>query len=296
MVAAAPFGRARESWMAPHLTEAVGRILQPLGAAAGPMIACALAFAALAWLTKGWRGALAGARAAAGETKINAVMVVIDALAVGPVLTVGVAAVIGAVASHGLQLDSARLWAWMGRWPTVAAAVVVGDFLGYWRHRAQHSRWLWPAHAIHHSDRQLTWLTLERMHPIDRLGSLADMVILSALGFPVWALAANALVRHYWGYVIHADLPWTLGKAGWLINSPAMHRWHHAREVEGSGYNFATVFSVWDRAFGTYRQPGPCTAPLGVDEDLGEGALGQYAHPLKVWLGAGRRQEAELSS
>ena len=40
----------------------------------------------------------------------------------------------------------------MGRWPTILAAVAAGDLFGYWRHRAQHSRWLWPAHAIHHSD------------------------------------------------------------------------------------------------------------------------------------------------
>jgi sterol desaturase/sphingolipid hydroxylase (fatty acid hydroxylase superfamily) len=282
--------------MAPQLTEAVGRVLHPLAVIAGPLAVCALVFAALAWITKGWRGALAGARAAGGETKINAIMVVVDALAVGPLLTVGVATVIGAVASHGLQLDSSRLWAGMGRWPTIVAAVVVGDFLGYWRHRAQHSRCLWPAHAIHHSDRQLTWLSLERMHPIDRVGSLADMVILSALGFPVWALAANGLVRHYWGYVIHADVPWTLGKAGWVFNSPAMHRWHHVRDEARSGRNFATVFSLWDRAFGTYYQPGPCAAPLGVTDDLGEGALGQYAHPFKTWWLALRPGRAGLNS
>ena len=270
--------------MAPHLTEALGRTVQPLIAVIGPLMACALAFAALALLTKGWRGALAGARAAAAETKINAAMVAVDALAVGPLLTIGVAAVIGAVASHGLQLDSSRLWTWLGHWPTLAAAVIVGDFLGYWRHRAQHSRWLWPAHAVHHSDTELTWLSLERMHPIDRAGSLMDMVLLSALGFPVWALAANGLVRHYWGSLIHADVPWTLGRAGWVINSPAMHRWHHARDVEGSGHNFATVFSVWDRAFGTYYQPGPAPRPWACDEDMGQGALGQYAHPFKTWL------------
>ena len=135
---------------------------------------------------------------------------------------------------------------------------MLGDFFGYWRHRAKHSRWLWPAHAIHHSDTQLAWLSLERMHPIDRIGSLADMVILSALGLPLWALAANALVRHYWGYLIHADVPWTLGKVGWVINSPAMHRWHHARDVEGSGHNFATVFS----GLGTAPlAPTACRAP-----------------------------------
>jgi sterol desaturase/sphingolipid hydroxylase (fatty acid hydroxylase superfamily) len=256
---------------------------------------CALVFATLAWLTKG-RRALADARAAAGETKINLAMVMVDTLAVSPLLAIGMAAVVGGLAAHGMQLDSAQLWVLLGRWPTVAVAIVLGDFFGYWRHRAQHSRWLWPAHAIHHSDTRLTWFSLERMHPIDRAGSLMDMVLLSALGLPVWALAANALVRHYYGYFVHADLPWTLGKVGWVINSPVMHRWHHARDVEGSGYNFATVFSVWDRAFGTYYQPGPCAVPLGVREDLGEGALGQYAHPLKVWARALRPPRTELSS
>ena len=275
--------------------QALGRLVAPFAAAIGPLMVCALIFAALAWFTKG-RRAIADARAAAGETRINAVIVAVDTIAVGPMLAIGVAAVVGGLATHGLQLDSARLWAWIGRWPTVAVAVVAGDFFGYWRHRAQHSRWLWPAHAIHHSDTRLTWLSLERLHPIDRMGSLLDMVLLSALGLPVWALAANALVRHYYGYLIHADLPWTLGKASWIVNSPAMHRWHHARDVDGAGHNFATVFSVWDRAFGTYYQPGPCTAALGVREDMGQGALGQYAHPLKVWARAVRPPQAELSS
>ncbi len=281
--------------MAPPLTEALGRLIRPFADVIGPMMACAVIFAALAWLTKG-RRALADARAAAGETRINLAMVMVDTLAVGPVLVIGMATAAGALTAYGLQLDTARLWAWMGRWPTVAAAIVLGDFFGYWRHRAQHSRWLWPAHAVHHSDTHLTWLSLERMHPVDRAGSLLDMLLLSALGLPVWALAANALVRHYYGYLIHADVPWTLGKAGWVINSPVMHRWHHARDVEGSGHNFATVFSLWDRAFGTYYQPGPCAVPLGVREDMGDGALGQYAHPLKVWWRAIRPRQVELSS
>jgi sterol desaturase/sphingolipid hydroxylase (fatty acid hydroxylase superfamily) len=163
---------------------------------------------------------------------------------------------------------------------------VVGDFIGYWRHRVQHTKWLWPAHAIHHSDTRLNWLSLERMHPIDQFGSALDTVLLSALGFPFWALAGNVFVRHYYGYLIHADVPWTFGKANLVMNSPAMHRWHHAREVEGSGHNFATVFSMWDRMFGTYHQPGPCEVPLGVREDMGKGAVGQYLHPLKVWARA----------
>jgi sterol desaturase/sphingolipid hydroxylase (fatty acid hydroxylase superfamily) len=173
---------------------------------------------------------------------------------------------------------------------TLILAVAAGDFLGYWRHRAQHWRWLWPAHAVHHSDRRLSWFSLERMHPVDRLGTVVDTLVLAALGFPAWALFANLMIRHFYGYLIHADVPWTWGKASWVLISPAAHRWHHAREVT-TGCNFATVFSLWDRAFGTYRA-GPCDVACGVDEDLGRGALGQYLHPFRAWRDAAAQRRS----
>lgn len=283
--------------MAPQLTQAFDRLIQPFAAVAGPLVLCAVVFVGLAWLTKG-RAALADARAGAASTRINAAMFVVDTLAVGPVLALGVAVLGAALAARGLQLHTAAIWSWMGRWPTVLAALVIGDAFGYWRHRAQHSRWFWPAHAVHHSDTHLNWFSLERVHPIDRIGSLSDTVFLALLGFPPWALAANALARHYYGYFIHADLPWTFGRASLVLSSPVMHRWHHARDVEGSGCNFATFCSVWDRAFGTYHQPGPCTVPTGVREDVGRSALGQYAHPFKTWWEAIRpaRGRVRLSS
>ncbi|THD77033.1 MAG: sterol desaturase family protein [Phenylobacterium sp.] len=264
--------------------------LRGLAAALGALAVCAVFFAALARVVKpaSW---VADARTAAGETRINVILSVVDQLTVTPALGLAIAW----AASHGPKLAAAPIWDRIGHWPTILAIVFVGDFLGYWRHRAQHSKWLWPAHAIHHSDTRLTWFSLERMHPIDRLGSALDTVVLAALGFPFWAQAANVFVRHYYGYLIHADVPWTFGKAGLVLNTPAMHRWHHARDVEGSGANFATVFSVFDRAFGTYHQPGPCGAPLGVREAMGEGALGQYLHPFKAWT-AGLRRRRERTA
>jgi sterol desaturase/sphingolipid hydroxylase (fatty acid hydroxylase superfamily) len=249
------------------------------------LAALAVVFAALARVVKpgSW---IADGRSALAETRINAVLSVVDQLAVSPALTLFMAWLGTWIRSHGLQLEAPALWAAIGPAPTLLLTVFLGDFIAYWRHRAQHSKWLWPAHAIHHSDTRLTWFSLERMHPVDRLGSAFDTILLAALGFPFWAQAGNVFIRHYYGYLIHADVPWTLGKASWIFNSPAMHRWHHVRDVEGSGANFATVFSVFDRAFGTFRQPGPCEAPLGVREDLGRGALGQYLHPFKTWWAA----------
>lgn len=244
-----------------------------------------LFFAGLARLAKPatW---IADGKAALPQTRINAVLSVLDQLTVTPAIALFIGWMSVELRGHGLQLETPALWASIGPAPTLFATVFVGDFAGYWRHRAQHSRWLWPAHAVHHSDTAMTWFTLERMHPVDRFGSAIDTIILAALGFPFWALTGNVFVRHYYGYFIHADVPWTFGKASWLINSPAMHRWHHARDVKGSGSNFATVFSVFDRAFGTFHQPGPCDVPLGVREDMGTGALGQYLHPFRTWRAA----------
>ena len=266
----------------PSWFEPVRAALAPIAHTVGVLAALAVVFAVVAYLVKG-KQAFADARAAAGETRINVILSAVDQLAVSPVVAALLAFAAASIQGHGLHLPTAGLWKAIGEWPTLLIAVFLGDFAGYWRHRLQHTPWLWPAHAIHHSDTRLTWFSLERMHPFDRLGTMLDIVVLTALGLPVWAVAANSFVRHYYGYFIHTDLPWTLGKFGLVLNSPAMHRWHHARDVEGSGSNFATVFSVFDRAFGTYYQPGPCDAPLGVREDMGKGALGQYLHPLKVW-------------
>jgi sterol desaturase/sphingolipid hydroxylase (fatty acid hydroxylase superfamily) len=242
-------------------------------------------FFLLAWLVKGRERAIADGKAAAGQTRINLFLWTFDEISIGPLLFLATSAIIDLIHSAGFFLPTAPLWAWCGPVGTVIVAVIGGDFIGYWRHRLQHSRWLWPSHAVHHSDTHLTWLSLTRMHPVDRIVTASDAMLLGMLGLPLWAIAVNVLIRHYWGYVLHADVPWTLGKAERLINSPAMHRWHHARDVEGHGSNFATVFSVWDRLFGTLHNPGPCTAPLGVHEDMGEGVVGQYAHPFTVWFG-----------
>jgi sterol desaturase/sphingolipid hydroxylase (fatty acid hydroxylase superfamily) len=97
-----------------------------------------------------------------------------------------------------------------------------------------------------------TWFSLARLQPLDRLGTALDSILPGGLGFPIWALAINVVVRQWYGYLLHADLPFAWRKLGRILNSPVAHRWHHARNVAGA--NFATVFSVFDRAFGTGPQ------------------------------------------
>lgn len=256
--------------------------LSALRSAALDLFWPALAFAVLALIARGM-AALHAARAAAGEVTTNVALFVVDTLLVAPALAVTLAAAGGWMQRHGVALLHAEAWRGWPQWAVVLLVVFAGDFIGYWRHRLEHAPPLWPAHAVHHSDTAMTWTTGVRFHPINRFTTaLIDTGLLALLGFPAWALAANNLVRHYYGLFIHMDLPWTYGPLGRVFVSPAMHRWHHAREV--AGYNFATMFSVFDQVFRTYHAPGPCVGPLGVPENVGRGAAAQLLHPFLAFM------------
>ena len=245
-------------------------------------------FAALALLLKR-REVFTGLRRAAGEIRLNLGLYTIDTLLVVPFLGVLAGGLHAVMVDANLVLPFSP-WASIGPYATLFAVVFIGDFVGYWRHRLEHTQLLWPSHAIHHSDTEMNWLTLQRFHPVNRITTtLIDSSVLLALGFPAWAAVANGLVRHYYGYFIHADLPWTYGPLGKVFVSPAMHRWHHAKEYRYAGTNFATVFSVFDLAFGTFSVPGPCDVELGLEADMGTGVGGQLSYPFRRWFGLMKR-------
>jgi sterol desaturase/sphingolipid hydroxylase (fatty acid hydroxylase superfamily) len=194
------------------------------------------------------------------------------------------------VSSHRWVLfDEARYDA-LPAWLVAFLVVFVGDFVGYFRHRLEHSRVLWPTHALHHSDDDMTWFTLYRFHPLNRVTTvLIDGVALVALGFPAWAIVLNGVVRHYYGMFVHVNVPWTFGILGRVFVSPAMHRWHHVLEGPGVGTNFATVFSVFDQAFGTFHLPGPCEKSLGVPGVRHDAFVSQMLYPVAALVRRLRR-------
>jgi sterol desaturase/sphingolipid hydroxylase (fatty acid hydroxylase superfamily) len=263
--------------------------LQTLRMTAELMAYSAIAYVSLALLVKG-REAVEGARRASSEIRLNLGWTLLDAVAVAPVLAAAVTGVKFVIERFSLTILSSDSWTPLGLPATFFIVIFVGDFISYWRHRLEHTRWLWPAHAIHHSDTQMTWLTLARFHPVNRaVTSCVDVAILAMLGVPLWALLANEMVRHYYGEFIHADFPWTYGPLRWVFVSPAMHQWHHARDVTGSGSNFATVFSCFDLVFGTYYVPGACKVPLGVTDKVGDSVFQQFCYPFVCWTKRFRR-------
>lgn len=228
----------------------------------------AIFFLLLGMLVKG-KTLFADMRRALHQTTLNLQIMVFNLVLVVPIIGLGSVFLYGLVQSNDLYLVVPSTWLDLPFWLVLFIGVFVDDFVGYWRHRLEHTALFWPSHAVHHSDTEMTWLSLQRFHPINRVTTffIGTVAILS-LGFPVEVIIAGGLIRHYYGYFIHADLPWTYGPFGRVFVSPAMHRWHHAADKAAFDTNYATIFSVFDQAFGTFRVPGPCTAPLGVTDPI----------------------------
>lgn len=185
-----------------------------------------------AWLGLGLMAMVALAPSARpAETTTNIRFLVADTAVMVPVAILFAALCARASELAGLAGLLAPLAAPLPAWLQVAAALLLSDLAGYWRHRLLHCDAFWPAHAVHHSDTDMGWLTLIRVHPLERLVNAAfDTLVLSLAGFPPWVVVLNNLVRHYYGYFIHADLPIGYGPLRHVFVSPQMHRWHHAAD------------------------------------------------------------------
>lgn len=61
------------------------------------------------------------------------------------------------------HVDTA-FWDDASPWILVPVALIAFEFADYWNHRILHESALWPIHAIHHSDPDVTGLTSYRVH------------------------------------------------------------------------------------------------------------------------------------
>jgi sterol desaturase/sphingolipid hydroxylase (fatty acid hydroxylase superfamily) len=189
---------------------------------------------------------------------------------------------------------AASLHAGFAALPTVLGAViavVLGDVLVYWFHRACHRfELLWRFHAVHHGSPQLDWLAAHREHPVDGiLTQLCQNLPAMILGLPFEVLGVLIAFRGAWSILLHANVSLPLGPLRFALGAPELHRWHHAarRRTE---HNFANLAPWLDVVFGTYHRPrGPENWPIGVTEGSPRSYLAALVSPLlpapaRAWL------------
>src|SRR3989442_507433 len=154
----------------------------------------------------------------------------------------------------------------------IVVALFVADFSIYWIHRAQHRYGvLWRTHAWHHSIEQMYWFAGFRTSFLHSFIYNLPQVVIPITFFRLSPAEAGigyslGLLIQFWE---HTNLNVNVGPLAWLIITPAYHRIHHSATVH-RGKNLGTTFSLWDRMFGTYVDPGcvPESFPLGLGEHV----------------------------
>ncbi|MDB5707055.1 MAG: sterol desaturase family protein [Sphingomonas bacterium] len=155
---------------------------------------------------------------------------------------------------------------------------------------------LWQFHRVHHAAESLSLLTNFRVHPVD---TIVFATIVALVTGPVAAIAARLLgpAAHLWGiggtnglimlsavcltHLQHSHLWITLGPrwGRWLLG-PAHHQIHHSADPRDFDLNFGSALALWDRLFGTFRQPAARREAL----EFGLGAAQPSPHGLRAAL------------
>jgi len=168
-------------------------------------------------------------------------------------------------------------------WLQVLEMLIIADFIGYWIHRLFHGERLWKVHAVHHSPTQLDWLSAYRMHPFnDAVARIAQVMPQLLLGFSPKVLIPYVPFIVLYVVFLHSNVRCPFGWFRFVLVSPAYHRWHHTSDEEGLDCNFATMFPIWDIAFGTCHMPTD-REPIkfGVkDNAVPLSFVGQMLHPF----------------
>ncbi len=154
-------------------------------------------------------------------------------------------------------------------WAAWVAAIVGVDFVYYWWHRLSHEvNFLWAAHGVHHQSEDYNLAVALRQSIFTSLTFFPFMLGLAFLGVPPLQIATVNAFSQLYQFWIHTELVPKLGPVEGLINTPSLHRVHHAINPRYLDRNHGATWMVWDRLFGTWqREDEQCV--YGVTRQLG---------------------------
>jgi sterol desaturase/sphingolipid hydroxylase (fatty acid hydroxylase superfamily) len=177
-----------------------------------------------------------------------------------------------------LTIDAVLAWP---LWLRALAGIVAADAIAWCHHLAHHRvRLLWNFHTTHHAQRELNFLTDDRVHPLERIAArtltfVPLFALQNSLGIAVaWALAARVHT-----HLIHANVRLRFGWLRYVFVTPQSHRVHHSREWRHANRNYGVNLCIWDRLFGTHYEAAADEYPeTGV---AGDSAPREQEHELR---------------
>jgi len=149
-------------------------------------------------------------------------------------------------------------WLTLNPFVEMVIGLLVFDCWQYWWHRINHViPFFWRFHAVHHSDAAMDASSAVRFHTVEIFYSSAvRLMILPLIGLTIEHLViyelvllpiilfqhSNVAIPEKWDKVIRI-----------FIVTPHVHWVHHSHLKQETNSNYASLLSVWDRLFGSFR-------------------------------------------
>ena len=143
-------------------------------------------------------------------------------------------------------------------WVKLIAGVALFDMTSYWFHRMAHKvPLLWRLHRVHHSDTTMDSSTFFRGHPIEILvfGN-ASILAVALFGMDMLTFGLYVFIFTPFAFLEHTNLSfpkWLDKTVGLIFVTPNFHKVHHEQDQHYTDSNFADIFIIWDRLFGTFK-------------------------------------------
>lgn len=140
----------------------------------------------------------------------------------------------------------------------VVFAFLLLDMVLYFWHRLNHTvPFLWRFHQVHHLDNHLSTSTAFRFHPVEiALSPLFKVGFVWIFNLPWEIIVIHSAVVNFFSMYEHSNfsLPNRLEKpVRHIFITPDLHKTHHHPTRKNTDSNYGTIFSVWDRLFGTFN-------------------------------------------
>lgn len=142
--------------------------------------------------------------------------------------------------------------------PTNGLAWILGfvcaDFCHYWFHRAAHrNNFMWGIHQGHHSSEDFNLGIAVRKGIFQQWVDWPFFLPMALFGFPFFTmylpLKGAQFAYQFW---IHNQFIGKLGPIEKVLVTPSLHRVHHGQNPQYIDKNYAGVFILWDKLFGSY--------------------------------------------
>jgi len=191
--------------------------------------------------------------------------VVLNATIVAP-LVVALSLSFAEIARKSLPWIVVPKMGFLPHWGVIALIFVAMDACNWLAHFANHRiRMLWRFHELHHSQEDMSVLTVFRTHPLIHVSYLITLVpgiiLLSNGVIPTTLLVAYAAVVAF----EHSNTNLGFGPLGRIFVSPNYHRIHH-RVTGPQDINLGFALTIWDQL--AHRAIFPTLETIRMDTGL----------------------------